>query len=165
MAKRICLAKIATAHGIKGLVKLFVYAEDPQSLEDYGPLFVSETGTATLKITLVSQMNKFWLANVEGVTDRTAAEKLRGTELWVDRDKLPAPEEGQHYHADLIGLPALDDSDNEIGKIISVSNFGAGDLLEIQPPGASSFYLPFTNDYVLSVNKNSVAVYVPEGLR
>lgn len=163
--KRICLAKITTAHGIKGQVKLHVYTEDPQSLEDYGPLFTSETGTATLKITLASPMNKFWLANIEDIADRTAAEKLRGTELWVDRDKLPAPEEGQHYHADLIGLPAQDDQGSEIGKIIAVVNFGAGDLLDIQPPDASSFYLPFTKDYVRAVNDGSVTVYVPEGLR
>ena len=165
MSKRICLAKITTAHGIKGQVKLHVYAEDPQSLRDYGPLFTSETGAAALKIILASQMNKFWLANIEGITDRTAAEKLRGTELWVDRDKLPAPKDGQHYHADLIGLPAQDENGSEIGKIVAVVDFGAGDLLNIQPPGASSFYLPFTNDYVRAVNEDSVTVYVPEGLR
>ena len=163
--RRVCLAKIATAHGVRGLVKLFVHTEDPQSLEDYGPLFTSESGTATLKLTLANQMNKFWLAEIEGITDRNAAEKLRGTELWIDRDRLPEPEAGQHYYTDLVGLPALDDSGNEVGKIISVANFGASDLLEIQPPSSTSFYLPFVKDYVLQIDKDHVTVFVPQGIR
>ena len=162
--RRVCLAKIATAHGVRGLVKLIVHAEDPQNIETYGPLFTSETGTATLKLSLISQMNKYWLAEVEGIADRTAAEKLRGTDLWVDRDSLPAPDEGQHYYTDLIGLPARDESGAEIGKIVTVANFGATDLLEIQPPDNPSFFLPFVDDYVLEINSECVLVSIPPGL-
>ena len=162
--RRVCLAKIATAHGVRGLVKLIVHAADPQSIEAYGPLFSSETGPKTLRLKLHNPMGKYWLAEVDGITDRTAAEKLRGTDLWVDRDKLPAPDEGQHYYTDLIGLPAHDENDKEIGKIITVANFGATDLLEIQPPDSPSFYLPFVDDYVLEINNECVVVSIPPGL-
>lgn len=163
--RRVCLAKIATAHGVRGVVKLTVYADDPDNLEIHGPLYTSETGDRTLRLKLQSASGKHWLAEIEGISDRTAAEKLRGTGLWLDRDKLPEPEEGQHYHADLIGMPVRNEQGDDIGKIVAVANFGAGDLLEIQPPGGASFYLPFTKDYVLAVTEQSVTATVPEGLR
>lgn len=163
--KRICLAKIATAHGIKGMVKLIVYAEDPDNLEIHGPLYISETGNETLTVGLHNPMGKYHLAEIEGISDRTAAEKLRGMELWLPRDKLPAAEEGEYYHTDLIGLRARDEAGNEVGEIIAVANFGASDLLEIRPPGAESFYLPFIEEYVIDIQKEWVTVYVPDGLR
>ncbi|HEY8192240.1 MAG TPA: ribosome maturation factor RimM, partial [Alphaproteobacteria bacterium] len=106
--RRVCLGKIATAHGVRGLVKVIVHADDPASLEDYGPLYTSESGDKTIKISLHNPMGKFWLAVVDGVTDRTQAEKFRNTELWLDREHLPEAEEGQYYHADLIGLTVQD---------------------------------------------------------
>lgn len=164
MSERVCLAKIATAHGIRGMVKLIVHADDPGNLEIHGPLYTSETGEETLTVKLHNPMGKYHLAEIEGIADRTAAEKLRGTELWLPRDKLPAAGKGQHYYADLIGLPARDGQGNGLGKIIAVANFGASDLLEIQPPGAPSFYLPFTKDYVLEINDDCAVVFIPAGL-
>ena len=86
---RICVAKITTAHGVRGLVKLKIYAEDIALID--GALFTEETGDNTITLTLKSATNKFWLAEIEGITDRTQAEKLRGTELYVARSALPAP--------------------------------------------------------------------------
>lgn len=162
--RRVCLAKIATAHGVRGLVKLAVYAEDPANLEVHGPLFTSETGTKTLKISLHKPMNKHWLAEIEGIADRTAAEKLRGTELWLPRDKLPEPEEGEHYYADLVGKTVIDSEEKNIGKVAAVHNFGAGDLLDIQPQVGQSFYLPFTKEYILEITGNVIRADIPEGL-
>jgi 16S rRNA processing protein RimM len=159
---RICVAKIATAHGIKGLVKLHVFVEQANLAN--GDIFTSETGDETLHIKLKNATAKHWLAEVDGVADRTDAEKLRGTNLYINKDVLPVPDKNEFYFSDLIGLPAIDEVGNEIGKIIATDNFGAGDLLEIQPVGSESFYLPITVETVLEIADDKVIVELPEGL-
>jgi 16S rRNA processing protein RimM len=171
MSKRILLGKIATAHGVRGLVKVMVFAEDPKTLEKYGPLFKKGKGDDTLKLKLKNSLGskggKFWLAEVEGVADRTAAEKLRGTELWIEREKLPAAGENEYYIEDLIGLSVRDRSGNAIGTVAGLQNFGAGNLLDIQPTGGESFYLPFTRENIVKVDVagKAVTVEIPEGIR
>ena len=162
MTNRICIAKITTAHGIKGLVKLHVFADD-ETLAN-GILFTSESGDKTLSLKLKNQTAKHWLAEVGGITDRTEAEKLRGTELYIDKENLPDADEDEFYIADLIGLPCIDTDQKHIGKIIAVENFGASDLLEIKPDSGESFYLPFTDEAVLDISDTTVAVSIPEGL-
>ena len=161
-AQRICVAKIATAHGIKGLVKLHVFVENIDLAS--GDLFTGEHGHDTLKIKLKNATAKHWLAEIKGVTDRSEAEKLRGTKLYIDKSALPETEDDEFYFSDLIGLPAMDEDGKEVGKIISTDNFGAGDLLEIQPSGGESFYLPVTDDNVLAITDTNVVVAIPEGL-
>lgn len=92
MTKRLCLTQIATAHGVKGLVKLHVFVEDTSLLN--GALFTSETGPETLSVTLKNATAKHFLAEIEGIKDRDAALALRGTKLYLDREALPEPEEG-----------------------------------------------------------------------
>ncbi len=163
---RICVAKIATAHGIKGLVKLHVFVENVELVK--GDLFTSTTGDKTLHIKLKNATAKHWLAEIDGINDRTEAEKLRGTELYIEKSKLPEPDEDEFYFSDLIGLPCFDEDNNEIGKIIATDNFGAGDLLEIQPStnfgSGESFYLPVTDDTVLEITDEKIIVCIPEGL-
>jgi 16S rRNA processing protein RimM len=162
--KRVCLGKIVNAHGIKGLVKIMPFDDEPKHIETLGPVYTSETGLHTLTITMKNSAgNKYWLGAVEGVTERNGAEALRGTELFVDRDKLPEAEEGEHYFTDLEGLKVVDTDGNEIGSVVSVQNFGASDLLEIQPVGKETFYLPFTEENILEIGE-TVIVNIPEGL-
>jgi 16S rRNA processing protein RimM len=162
MNNRICIAKIATAHGIKGLVKLHVFSEDPQLAD--GILFTSESGDTTLSLTLKNATAKHWLAEIDGITDRTQAEKLRGAELYIDRDKLPQTNDDEFYISDLIGMMCVNENNQNIGKVIAVENFGAGDLLEIQPKSAESFYLPMSNETILEILENKIIVDVPEGI-
>jgi 16S rRNA processing protein RimM len=170
MSKRILLGKIATAHGVRGLVKVMVFAEDPASLEKYGPLFKKGSGdeTITLKMknSLGSKGGKFWLAETEGVSDRTEAEKLRGTELWIDREKLPAAGDNEYYIEDLIGLSVRDSKGKAIGTIAGLQNFGAGNLLDIRPNDGESFYLPFTKENIIKVDipGKTVTIEMPEGI-
>lgn len=160
--KRICVAKIATAHGIKGLVKLHVYADDIALIK--GDLFTGETGDKTLKITPKNATAKHWLAEVDGVTERNGAEALRGTQLYIEQTALPEIDEDEFYYSDLIGLPAIDENGKEIGEIIAVDNFGASDLLDIKPKGVQSFYLPVTDETLLEIRDNQVIIAIPEGL-
>jgi 16S rRNA processing protein RimM len=159
---RICVAKVAAAHGVKGLVKLHVFADNIDLLG--GDLFTVETGDQTLSLKLKNATAKHWLAEIDGVTDRDAAEALRGTNLYIDKSALPEPDENEFYASDLIGLPAIDKDNKEIGKVVAVENFGAGDLLEIKPAGRESFYLPFNDDTIPDIREDKIIVAIPEGL-
>lgn len=159
---RVCVAQIATAHGVKGLVKLRVFAENTDLLN--GPLFTSETGGRALSVTLKNATAKFWLAEIGGVSDRDEALALRGTKLYIDRSALPETDEGEFYVSDLVGRSVQSTDGEKIGTILDVANFGAGDMLEIQPLSGPSFYLPFTDENVPEIGKESITVNIPEGL-
>ena len=160
--KRICLGKIVGAHGVKGLVKILPFGDDPRLIETLGPIFTGENSETTLNVTMKNSAgHKFWLASIEGVTERNGAEKLRGVELWTDQDKLPKMDDGRLYFADLIGLKAVDAEGIEIGDVIDVRNFGAGDLLEIRAT-KGTFMMPFTNDTCPEVNIKEGYILTPK---
>ena len=152
-AKRVCLGKITSAHGVKGLVKILPFGEDPLLIEELSPVFTGESSSDQLSITMKNSAgNKYWLAAVDGVVERDGAEALRGTEIWVERDALPKiKEKNTFYHTDLIGLTVLEDG-KEIGTIVNVQNYGAGDLLEIKQTAGGTFLFPFTNDTCPEIN-------------
>ena len=160
--QRIALGKIVGAHGVKGLVKILPFGEDPLLIETLGPVYTAEKGDSTLDIIMKNSAgNKVWLAEVAGVSDRNAAEPLRGTMLYVDVENLPKiADENSYYHRDLIGLTVIDENGQEVGSVIGVDNFGAGDLFEIKPPSGKNFYLPYTHDYVAAVDLNEKVLRV-----
>lgn len=162
--RRLLLGKIATAHGVRGLVKILTLADDPTRLETCGPAWTAADGGKPIKLTMKNPLGKYYLAEVEGITDRNEAEKLRHTELWIDRDSLPEAEEGEFYHDDLMELPVHDEHGKFLGRIIAIENYGASDLLEVKPEGAPSFYIPFTDETVIEITDDRVTVSIPEGL-
>jgi 16S rRNA processing protein RimM len=137
--RRIALAAVAGAHGIKGEVRLKLFSQSVESLSRYKKLFV---GGAELRLLAVRD-GKMAVARFEGVSDRDAAEALRGSLVEVDRDQMPALEEGEYYYADVIGLPAVDGDGNDVGLVVAVENFGAGDLLEIETVDRKRSLIPF----------------------
>jgi 16S rRNA processing protein RimM len=136
---RIVLAAVAGAHGIKGEVRLKLFSDSAESLSRYKKLFV---GGAERRLLAVRD-GKMAVARFEGISDRGGAEALRGSLIEVDRDQMPPLEEGEYYHVDLIGLPAVDRDGNDVGSVVAVENFGAGDLLEIQTKGGKRSLIPF----------------------
>ena len=92
------------------------------------------------------------VATLKGVSTREEAERLNGIELYIAREKLPDTDEDEYYHADLIGLAAVNAAGEPLGKVIAIHNFGAGDIMEIAPPGGMTMLLPFTNAVVPSVD-------------
>jgi len=162
--KRILLGIITSPHGIRGTVKIQFFGEDPKNLER-AALWTSETGTQHFKLKLLSSSGKSVLAHVEGVSDRNMAETLRGIELWIDRDMLPELEENSFYIEDLSGLQVRLVSGDLLGIVQTVQNFGASDLLDVQPPSGSSFYIPFAEHYVVSVDleNREIIVDLPDG--
>lgn len=162
----VCMAEIVGVHGVKGMVKLKVFSETPEMLAEYSPL-LDDSGAEAFELVTYAPHKNVWLATLEGVTDRTQAEKLRGTKLYVPRDELPEIEDNDtYYHADLIGLTAKDENGTDIGRIVNVANFGAGDLLEIKPVTGATYYIPFTGAIVPKVDlkARTATVIVPSGL-
>jgi 16S rRNA processing protein RimM len=160
------MAEIVGVHGVKGMVKLKVFGGDPESLPAYGA-FCDAEGKENFTISTLAQHSGTWLAELKGITDRTAAEKLRGMKLYISRDRLPKiKKKNTWYHADLIGLAARYPDGKPMGTVAAVANFGAGDLLEVQPEKGNSFYVPFTNAVVPDVDleKKIVIIDPPAGL-
>ena len=158
---RVCLGKIVAAHGVKGLVKILPFGEDPLLIESLSPVYTAEKNSETLSIKLKNPIGRYWLAAVEGIAERNGAEALRGTDLYVDQNRLPKiKNKNTYYHVDLIGLKALDENGTEIGEVIAVENYGAGDLLEIKPKDQNSFLLLFGNEYVSDINMEQRTVII-----
>ncbi len=146
------VGRIGAAHGIKGEVRVQSFTEDPLALVSYGPLATSKPGL-TIRILAARTTTNVLVARLEGVNDRTAAEKLNGVELFIDRALLPEPDdEDDFYHADLLGLRAQLADGTVLGKVSAVPNFGAGDLLEVRDERSGDTYLyPFSKAVVPEV--------------
>ena len=132
-------------------MKVFCFAEDPKLLEG-DAVYLAAKGDERIKLHLKNSGGKHWIAAVDGVAERNAAELLRGKSLWIDRGTLPEPEEDEFYFEDLIGLSVVDLNGVPAGEITSVQNFGAEDMLEIKPAGEASYYLPFTKKAVPEID-------------
>jgi 16S rRNA processing protein RimM len=149
--KRICVAQIGAAHGLKGEVSLRSYTEDPSAIGRYGAL-ESEDGARRFDITHLRAAKDRFIARLRGVDDRNAAEALRNTRLYIDRDRLPATDEDTFYHADLIGLTAVDTSGAPFGEVIALHDFGAGDIIEVRRADNSTAMFPFTEAVVPTID-------------
>ena len=164
MAERICVAQIGGAHGIRGEVKLKSFTADPMAVKDYGAL-ESEDGAASFEIEALRPAKGYLVARLRGVRDRNAAEQLTNLRLFVPRERLPPPAADEFYHADLIGLAAVTAAGVEVGTVVAVHNFGAGDILELRPPaGGTTIMLPFTDAFVprIDIAGGRIVVEPPE---
>jgi 16S rRNA processing protein RimM len=151
MSAQICVARIGAAHGVRGAVKLWTFTGDPLAVERYGPLMTKD-GARQFEIESAREAGDHLVATFKGVASRNDAEKLNGIELYVPREKLPATDDDEYYHADLIGLAAVTTADEPLGRVVGIHNFGAGDIIEIAPPKGATMLLPFTNAVVPTVD-------------
>jgi 16S rRNA processing protein RimM len=147
----ICVARIGAAHGVRGAVKLWTFTEDPLAVKHYGPL-TTKDGARQFEVATAREANGHLVATLKGVATREEAERLNGIELYIAREKLPDTDEGEYYHADLIGLSAVSAANEPIGRVTAIHNFGAGDIIEIAPPHGATLLLPFTNAVVPTVD-------------
>jgi len=151
VAAPVCVARIGAAHGVRGAVKLWTFTEDPLAVQSYGPLMTKD-GARQFEIANVREAKDHLVATFKGIATRNDAEKLNGIELYVPREKLPATNDDEYYHADLIGLAAVNAADEPLGRVVGIHNFGAGDIIEIAPPRGATMLLPFTNAVVPTVD-------------
>ena len=163
---RVLLGVVAAPHGVRGLVRIKSFTEDPMSVAAYGPLS-DESGKKEYRVEALSAARGAVLARIEGVADRTAAEALRGLRLYVERERLPGTGEREWYEADLLGLAAVGRDGRDWGKVIAFHDFGAGSVMEVS--GGSSrttVMLPFTDETVpeIDVAGGKVVIEPPAGL-
>ena len=164
MAERICVAQIGGAHGLRGEVRLKSFTADPMAVSDYGPL-MTEDGAASFELETVRPAKGHLIARFRGIDDRDAAERLANIRLFVSRERLPPLAADEFYHTDLIGLAAIATDGTEIGTVVAVHDFGAGDILEVQrQAGGGTLMVPFTAAFVPSVDiaNRRVVVAPPE---
>jgi len=146
----ILVGRVAGAFGIRGEVRITAYTAEPLALLDYRTL-TREDGSPGLTLSSGRAAKGGIVARAAEVETREQAEALRGLRLYIPRDILPEPEEDEFYVTDLIGLSVETAAGEPLGRVKSVQDFGAGDLLEIQPPEGASWYLPFTREAVPEV--------------
>ena len=162
---RICVGQILGAHGVRGLVKLASFTEDPEAVTQYGDL-TDEAGARTFSVALVAANKDHWIARIGTVDDRDLAQALAGTRLFVDRAKLPPPDEDEFYHADLIGMRAELPDGTALGTVAAMHNFGAGDIIEIALPSGKRPLLPFDRETVPEIDPvaRRLVIDPPSGL-
>ena len=139
-AGRIALAAVAGAHGVKGEVRLKLFTDSADGLAHYDRIYLDGKEARLLS---VRDGGKAAIARFEGVADRSGAEALRGQLVEVDRDAMPPLEDGEYYHADLVGLTCFSREGETIGSVVGVENFGAGDLLEVEKVDGKRALIPF----------------------
>jgi 16S rRNA processing protein RimM len=163
---RVCLGQIGAAHGVRGEVRLRSFTSDPAAIADYGPL-ETEDGRV-LEIEALRPAKDHFVARLSGIGDRDAAGALTNTKLYVPRERLPRTEDpDEFYHADLIGLAAVDLAGKTLGTVVAIHNFGAGDLIEVRPQtGGSTALVPFDLTHVPEVDiaSGKIVVHPPDGL-
>ncbi|ESQ90759.1 16S rRNA-processing protein RimM [Asticcacaulis sp. AC460] len=147
----VLVAQVGAPHGVQGEFKLLSFMDDPLSVLEHSPL-LDVAGKPALVLTKARAHKGALLVFAEQAPDRTAAEKLKGLKLYVDRADLPDTDEEEYYVTDLIGMDVVDTSGNAVGKVVNVDNFGAGDLLDVKPLEGVSFYVPFTLAHVPEVH-------------
>lgn len=156
------MAEVGAPHGVRGAVRLTVFAEDPLGLRRYNPF--SDGAGRPVRIRSLKLVGRGVVAELDGVETREAAEALRGTRLLVPRSRLPRPAEDEFYHVDLVGLEARLVSGEVLGRVRGVADFGAGDVIEIDasPP----VLVPFTRSVVpeVCVAAGYLVVDPPPGL-
>jgi 16S rRNA processing protein RimM len=147
----ILVARVGGAHGVRGEIRITTYTEDPMALVRYRDL-KRRDGSPALTILAGRPAKAGLVARAKEVADRDQADAIRGLELYIARDVLPPPEDDDEFYvADLVGLAVVGPDGEALGRVKTVQDFGAGDLLEVQPEHGASWWLPFTREAVPEV--------------
>jgi len=166
MSDKVCVGAIAGSFGVRGEVRLKSFTSIPEDIAAYTPL-QTEDGARSFDVKITRQIKNGLSARLSGVSTKEEADALRGTQLFVPRDRLPSLPDDEFYHADLIGLAVTDTGGAPLGKVLAVHNNGADDLLELKAPGQKqTVLLPFTKAVVPTVDlsQGRIVADPPEGL-
>ncbi|MGV6849732.1 MAG: ribosome maturation factor RimM [Marinibacterium sp.] len=166
MTDKVCVGAVAGSFGVRGEVRLKSFCAEPEDIDTYGAV-ETEDGQQHYTLKITRPIKAGFAARLSGVTTKEQADALKGTRLYVPRDRLPALPDDEFYYADLIGLAVVDTGGDDLGRVKSVLNHGASDLLEIQVPGHSAtVLLPFTRENVPTVDLTAGRLVAdpPEGV-
>ena len=165
MSEELCLGVIIGPHGIKGAVRVKSFTEKPESIAEYGTLH--DKYGKSFDLQLEGQSKGTLIVSIKGMTTRTQAELLKGTELFIKRKLLPRTDDGEYYHADLLGLNVYKSDGKKMGIVKAMHNFGGGDIVEVViAETKNTVLIPFNNNTVLDIDfvKNEMIVEIPLGL-
>ncbi len=165
-SSRVCLGVITGAHGVRGTVRVRPFTAEPEAVSAYGEVS-TEDGTRQFGLTVVGRAPKAQvLVRLTGVDDRAAAKALKGTRLYVPRERLPPAGEEEYYHADLIGLAVEEVGGRALGTVKAVHNFGGGDVMEVVAADGASIMVPFTRAVVpvIDLASGRIVIDPPPGL-
>ena len=164
-ADLVLLGVVIGVRGLKGDLRIKSFTADPEDLGAYGPLW-DEAGEISYRLRVTGELKGHLIARIKGISNRIAAEKLKGLKLHISRSALPDPEEDEFYHSDLIGLQAVTTSGEVLGTVSAVEDFGAGDVLEVAGGPYKGLVVPFTKEVVPEVDLEigTVTVDPPDGL-
>ena len=162
--KRVCVGAIAGAFGVQGEARLKSFCAEPEAIAAYGPLS-TEDGSRQYTVRITRPVKGGFAARLSGVATREEAEALKGTRLYAQRSRLPALPDDEFYHADLIGLEAVDTGGAPVGRIAAIHDHGAGDVIEIARGGGKAVLIPFTRAVVPTVDlaAGRIVADPPEG--
>lgn len=158
MSDKICVAAISGAFGVRGEVRLKSFTADPDAIADYAPL-TTEDGTRSFELAITRAIKNGLAARLTGIDTKEAADALKGTRLYAERDRLPSLPDDEFYHADLIGLTVLDTGGAEIGRVRAIHDHGAGDILEVTST-SGEVLVPFTRAAVPTVDLTAQRIIV-----
>jgi len=162
---RVCVGRISGAYGVQGLIRINSYTEEPMDVAVYGPV-TDEDGERMFELEAKRMVKTQVVARIKGVLDRNAAEALKGIRLYVLREVFPLPADDEFYWEDLVGLAAETVDGKSIGKVLSLQEFGAGEMLEIGKRRGDTTLIPFTHDVVprVDLQAGKVVIDPPPGL-
>jgi len=158
--EKLIVGVVTGVHGVRGIVRVKSFTENPMDLTSYGPL-TDTTGRTVYDLDVQGQSKGQLLVRIAGIADRDAALALKGTELHIDRSALPQPkDEDEFYHADLIGLACVTTDGTEVGRVKALFDFGAGEMIEVSQPGNGSIFIPFTQEAVPEIDMNAGRIVI-----
>lgn len=166
MTDLVCVGAISGAYGVRGEVRLKSFTAEAEAIADYAPL-ISEDGSHSFNITLTRSIKNGLAARLSGITTKEQADALKGMRLFVPRDRFPDLPDDEYYYTDLVGLEVRDTGGTVLGRVKSVQNHGATDLLEIHAPGLqNTVLLPFTHAAVptVDIQAGRIVADPPDGL-
>ena len=159
------IGAIVGPQGVRGQFKVKPFTATPKSLSAYGPVTTDNGQQLMLQIISVTAKG-LAIVRAKGVDTRDAAEELRGVTLYVVRESLPEPDDGEFYHADLLGMSVKGQNGVPLGSLIAIHDFGAGEIAELAPPEGSTIMVPFGGDRLIAVDMaaKELRLSVPDGL-
>lgn len=163
---KICVGAITGSYGVRGEARIKSFCADPEAIQTYGPL-TTEDGSQSFEIRITRSVKGGYAVRLTGLTQKEQADALKGTRLYVDRDKLPSLPDDEFYHTDLIGLDIYDTGGARLGRLTAIHDHGAGDLLEITGPNfENAILLPFTQKAVPTIDLGAGRIIIdpPEGV-
>lgn len=164
--QKVCVGAIGGAYGVRGELRIKSFCATPEDIESYSPL-TDENGSRQFHLALIHTIKNGFVARIVEVTTKEEADALKGTQLFAERSQLPTLPDDEYYHADLIGLEVVDAGGAPLGRVKTVLDHGAGDILEVQRPGSSeTVLLPFTLAAVPTVDlaAGRIVADPPDGL-